>query len=220
MRKLVENTMPVMVDVLSCCGVPTATANHIYIKSRKKLEQIGRDVILSEVEGGNFKNVGQDELVSVIERYMRCAIEGVAKRNLRLMAKIIRGMGDKNELTAQSFTKYSEALASLTEEEIRHLGHLCKSEVVSYEKNMKSTPPEMNDSERIYQSLLRTGLVCFESEVDALLKQSNLIVGADEPDFSGSNAIRTRVTTVYRITPMMEEIVEYTKFFSDENLAE
>lgn len=92
---------------------------------RRRAELL-RNIILSEIRQGDFSNVNQDDIIAICYRFMRDATEGVAKNNLRLMARLICGLNDAHQLTAQNFQKYAKILADLEPEEIQIIANVIK----------------------------------------------------------------------------------------------
>lgn len=107
-------------DVIGFYGIPTNTIKSFFEKRKELL----RNVILSEIRQGDFSRVNEDDMIAICFRLLRDAMEGVAKNNLRLMARLICGLDKKQQLTATKFQYYSDALASLNEEEISFLASL------------------------------------------------------------------------------------------------
>jgi len=220
MNKSLKNiSSAVLADVLGLFGVPTATASAIYANIIEKRKSDALEILFSELRQGNFKNVDQHELISVMARFQRDAMEGIAKNNLHLLAKVIRGMSNKNELVAPSFSKYADALSSLTEDEIIVLGHMAKNNCrsVSYkyywDKDKNPLPKGYSEDQynMILQSLLRTGLIYFYQEVESAYK---------EPDYKeamegGGIEVKTDLSTTYAFTLLMEEILKYVDLIID-----
>lgn len=94
-----------------------------FLKKRVKMLQ---EVILSEIRQGNFSQVYEDDKIAISYRLMRDALEGVAKNNLCLMARLICGLAEKEQLTAHNFQKYAKILADLDYEEVEILAEIVK----------------------------------------------------------------------------------------------
>lgn len=194
---------PVISDVLSCFGVPTSTAMQIYEDMLAKRTEEANEILLSEIRQGRFDGVNQNEAVSIIARYQRDAMEGVAKNNLRLMARMIKGMSEKQELSAPSFSRYANILASLTDKEIRILavmaqfsdevasnwGDVVKVRLVK-DKRHNDLVKITKQAEGHLQAMMRTGLVN--------LKLDNI------SDLDDS-------TRKYDLTKLMDEILRYVQ---------
>jgi hypothetical protein len=66
-----------------------------------------------------LSRVGEvEEAAGMVLRYIRAAEEGTAAINLRIMAKVIRGLASGSRLQSCHFLRYAEAIAPLTAEEI------------------------------------------------------------------------------------------------------
>lgn len=111
-----------MADAASIMGCPTEAARHFLHNRQKALQTI----IESEIRDGDFSNVHKDDLISIIIRLIDDINEGVGKNNIRLMARIIVGLNDKNELTASRFHDFNTILANLSYEEIMFLAEVIK----------------------------------------------------------------------------------------------
>jgi len=88
-----------------------------------------RDVIISELGAGAFDEIDaakRDDFVACVLRIFRAAQEGAARRNLRLMASVMREMCVQSCLTADEFLCHADWLATLRREEIIILGHFQK----------------------------------------------------------------------------------------------
>ena len=92
---------------------------------RRRAETL-RSIILSEIRQGDFSTVDSDDIIAISYRLMRDATEGVAKNNLRLMARLICGLNNAQQLTAQNFQKYAKILADLEPEEIQIIASVIK----------------------------------------------------------------------------------------------
>lgn len=183
-------------DCLSVKGVPTATAGAILSRVMGKRHQLLREVIAAEFRQDNFDRADEDEIVSICYRLIRDAEEGVAKNNLRLMARVINGMAEKNELKAPSFLRYAPILANLTEEEIQVLVILSKLSDTEIKYSMgyqQFTEAGIKNYHEVLQSLLRTALVRME-----------VLSGQDEDD-------KERINTAMRfyLTSLAREILKY-----------
>lgn len=219
-QALVKISTSLISDILSCFGIPTAMAQSVYDEVMERRKKEAMEILLSEIRQGQFQNVDGHEAISVVERYLRAAVEGTAKQNLRLLAQVIRGMANNKILKAPSFIKYAGILGTLTEDEIRLLGIMIGEEESCYESCKKAIHQHFSaeNAKRILQSLLRTGLVCFTQGLESEYKERQ----PDEERDKTSDTIRwieNDFWTNYELTSLMQEIVEYTKFFSDEELA-
>lgn len=116
----------------------------------------------------------KEELVSIIDTFLRYAREGAAQENLKLLAQIIAGQKAAKALRANEFLHYANLLAPLTYEEICLLGTLAKHDAFKKQDfreiaaTAKAVMNEMIPSvfkskeefEAVSQALTRTGFVC------------------------------------------------------------
>lgn len=91
----------------------------------KRIKEL-REIFLSEIRQGNFSDINNDDAISICYRLTRDVAEGIAKNNLRLMARLICGLAEKKQLTAHNFQKYTKVLADLDQEEIEILAEIVK----------------------------------------------------------------------------------------------
>jgi len=197
-KALKKYTVTGIADVLGCFGVPTGTAMQIYQDILDKRAQDAMEILFSEIRQGDFSDVDQNDAVSIIARFQRDAMEGVAQNNLRLMARVINGMAEKKALKAPSFLKYANIIASLTEDEIMVLGTMIqlKRHDSNIDRNRlkgKLHTKGIQNYEFIQQALMRTGLVTF--------------------DVSAKSTVNINP---YPLSPLMDEILQYIPDFSGE----
>ena len=85
----------------------------------KRKEQ-ATEIFLEEMKRGNFdfSKVSQGDLVMIAFRTYRAAIEGAARVNLRLMAKVAAGMVEKHQTRPDLFLWYADMLSTLRREEL------------------------------------------------------------------------------------------------------
>lgn len=198
-NKIAKYTVSGISDVLSCFGIPSGTAINIYNEILSTRAEEAFEILMSEIRQGNFENIDQNEVVSVIARYQRDAMEGVARENLRLLARVINGMAEKHKLSAPSFLRYANILASLTEKEIRVLAVMTRFR----DADMQTLGGERHDAlmeitqqaEGHLQALLRTGLVNMRMHTARDLSDR---------------------THKYHLTKLMDEILEYIPYLMDQ----
>lgn len=168
-------------------------------KMLSKRHKLLQEVVRSEIRQGNFDRVDEDELISIFFRLIRDAEEGVARNNLRLMARVINGMAEKKKLEAPSFLRFANILAVLTDKEIRIL-----SVMIMYKCY---APPNgggfsyTNDDER-HEALLAVTQQA-EGHMQALMRTGLVYMVTDRIDYN------LKSTNNYRITKLMGEILEY-----------
>lgn len=141
-----------LVDIATIFGVPgLSTLKEAWDQIVEEKVKRARDIIVQEIEEGDFKNIPQDELVSIIHRYLQASINGTAKLNLRILAKLIKGITQNNEalepgIYARDFNRYSNILADLTYEELQVLATLQKFKIQN-EKEQEMSGPQIRISQ-------------------------------------------------------------------------
>ena len=126
------------------------------------MEEIARGEVLPA------RAAADDTLICAIYRYGRSAQEGTARRNLQLMAPVIRNGMARADFYADDFLRYAALLESLSREEIILLA-------MAYRRQLSGEPGRFlelagkdlvdqgtftqDDLFRIQQALLRTGLI-------------------------------------------------------------
>ncbi|KKC34841.1 hypothetical protein WH91_01025 [Devosia psychrophila] len=146
----------VAADVLALYGLPVAgttvalgaTAWRSLIAQRVAA---ARDILTGEMSRGTkaLHDVAEDEVAAVTFRYMRAAIEGTARLNLRLMAATASGQAHGAGLYADDFLRWADLIASLRREEVIVLATL-------YREWVAFTGPGVNKlgAWRVAQTLL------------------------------------------------------------------
>lgn len=186
-------------DCLSVKGVPMATAGAVLSRVMGKRHQVLREVIASEFRQGNFDHADEDEFVSICYRLIRDAEEGLAKNNLRLLARVINGMAEKNELKAPSFLRYATILSSLTDKEVRILAVMVQYKDYIHQPKTEdqrhaALQTVTKQAEGHLQALMRTGLV-------------NMRMHTIQDISDGTHK--------YALTKLMDEILMYIKDIPD-----
>jgi hypothetical protein len=89
--------------------------------------EAAREIFLEEARSGIAAgSVPPDEFVSAALRYSRAALEGTARRNLRLMAQVmVHNVPQAPSLYADEFLRWADVLASLRREECIAVATLC-----------------------------------------------------------------------------------------------
>ena len=109
-------------------GAPTETVSQLIGRVIEQRRSEAVKVVIDELRSGRSdisKVMSPDDSVAVCLRILRSAEEGVARRNLRLMAQVISAKAGYSEvLYASEFLKYSRILESLSREEIYFLARL------------------------------------------------------------------------------------------------
>lgn len=86
-----------------------------------------QSIIESELRDGDFSRVHEDDKISIIYRLMNDINEGVGKNNIRLLARTIVGLNNKEQLTASKFHCFNTILAPLSHEQIVFLAEVVKA---------------------------------------------------------------------------------------------
>lgn len=86
----------------------------------EKRSRLAQEVLLEEVrEGKTFTSQEKlEDAAAMALRYARAAEEGAARRNLRLMARLLAGALEDEGLYASEFLRWAPTLASLSREEL------------------------------------------------------------------------------------------------------
>ena len=172
-----------LADVLSLCGIPTESAKEIYENIKQKRSEEALASLFSEIRQGNFSNVDKSEFVGIIARYQRDALEGTAKNNLKLMAKLIVGLNDKNQLTLSNFQKFSRILADLTNDEIQFLADIYRTIQKYPREDRKNIVSHVRGIDRVHilYSLLRTGFF-----IPHIPEGGGFAISSNIPDYTTS----------------------------------
>jgi hypothetical protein len=219
-------------DSFSLCGlgIPTATLSAGASSYFKKRKDMLREAILSEIRGGDFSRINEDDKIAIVIKLSQSAMEGVAKNNLYLMCQVIAGMEQKNSLTAPLFLRYAPMLATLSDDEIIFLGIMAKYHPLSPEKSRHERDKVIRKAmgskmEAIQSALLRTGLLVLAVDSKTTAERGmNLGHNFDNVMYSYIDQTpmpnleyHTKTTASYNVTPLMDEILEYTQFILKDN---
>jgi hypothetical protein len=123
-----------------------------YLKNRHERARV---ILLDEIGRGEcgLESIDQDEVVSIVYRYMTAASMGAARINLRILAKIVCGLASKHKpLFATEFMAYADSISSMRQSELIAVALLHKSKKRYMEENpenKKSTGEEFGW--RLYQ---------------------------------------------------------------------
>lgn len=207
-------------------GVVSGAVGSAIAKIITKRHETLKEILLSEIRQGSLENVNKDELISIYFRLIRDAEEGVARNNLRLMARVIDGMAEKNQLQAPTFLKYANILSDLTEEEITVLGFMVADKKLNTGRDLsysqlllKGTAPRQKmekkygeRAQNIQQALVRTGLISM-----SIISKTHEDKNPDKPMY-GAEEKEVESKINYSLTPLMAEIEKYINNFEMEDL--
>ncbi len=106
-----------------------AVAGGLFKQLDEKRMGAALDLLLDEIADGkrpakDVKEAG--ELLAILHRYLEAARQGTARLNLRLMAKVLRGQFEREEISAEAFLRHAAILSTLTGEEVVFLATLCR----------------------------------------------------------------------------------------------
>ena len=113
----------VIADILF--SLSTATAQGALSCFLKKKAEQARDILLDEVNDGDFSGIDNDDTISMLRRYFQAAANGEARVNLRILAQLIHGLLNNKDLQptmyADKFNRYARILEGLSHEELQIL---------------------------------------------------------------------------------------------------
>lgn len=112
----------VATDFWSLVGLPGAATSGVALERLLGgRTQMAKKIFMNELRRGDRyieETQDVDEAAAMMFRYLRAAQEGTARLNLRLMAKIMRGLSVERPIYADQFLRYADIVASLTREEV------------------------------------------------------------------------------------------------------
>lgn len=114
-----ENAIDIISSLIDYGGVWGGLVKEWW--SKKMFES--REIYISEVRNGIFDNIDMDDTLSICHRLYRAISEGTAKKNFRLICRLVQGLGDNHNLTAPTFLKFANILDSLSDEEIKIMAY-------------------------------------------------------------------------------------------------
>lgn len=212
----------ILKDILGLFGIPSNSFESIYSEFVNNRRKEALDILFTHIKYGHFSEIDKFELIAVIERYMREAIEGAARNNLKLLSKLIFGMAEKSELKIDFFSKYARVIAELSKDELVTISVMAKGKYSGYLDNKQELEllfgPEKTIA--ICQALLRTGLISFsyEAETEEKIRPAS----QREQHYEDIDEVKWLETTTwanYDFTPFMKELLKYVDFdWTDEEL--
>ncbi len=177
MSELAKTIAAIARDCWSLAGLPGASTGGAALERLLgRRRRMAQEIFLHELRCGDRHLLGAedvDEAAAMLFRYLRAAQEGTARLNLRLMAKIMRGLTAERPIYADQFLRYADLVASLTREEV-----ILVATLYAKAKDLKDRPgrrqealtlakgelvPRVFDSEDRFYAVMaaasRTGLV-------------------------------------------------------------
>lgn len=193
-----------ILDILALFRIPTTTIQNLWQQHCEQKISESRDILLSEIEQGNFDNIGIDDKVSIMHRYMQAAMNGSAKINLRLLAKVMnsiaKGEKQSNAVFANEFNRYASALEVLSEEEI----HLLAS-MYEYRKNAR--PPYTRNTAR--------GIECENDFLQNFSKHYRYENKISDSQYASMCSALLRTGLIYPRTYIRETTYDLSPFFDE-----
>jgi hypothetical protein len=120
-----EIPISVLSDVFSMLGVPTNLIGSIFKNYSKRRIEESKRIFFEEMSKGKISNFDisiEDDEIAILQRYALATHQGVAKRNLRLLAKAMVGLSKRDKLYSDEFAKHAAVLESLTRDQTLLLG--------------------------------------------------------------------------------------------------
>jgi hypothetical protein len=190
-------------------GLPVGgAATGLLLSYQRKRADEARAILFEALKRAEITDLdvaSSDDAAGVVIRFLRAALEGAARRNLKLLAQAIVGKLKVGKLTADEFLWHADILASLSREEILVIGTMYDS----YKRGS-----EQDRAEAHYWMLTKQGLgkgsMGSEERVQAVAgraQRSGLVT-----------SVSSYGAVAYRITPLLLEIAELVDF--QEALAE
>lgn len=197
-------TNSALFDILSLFGIPTTTIQNLWQQHCKQKISESRDILLDEIEQGCFDNMGEDDKVSVMHRYMQAAMNGSARINLRLLAKAINSLskGEKQSkpIYANEFNRYAQALETLSEDEINLLASM-------YEYRKNARPPHTRITAR--------GIECENDFLQNFSKHYRYENKISEEQYISMCSALLRTGLIYPRTYIRETTYDLSPFFNE-----
>jgi hypothetical protein len=201
----------IVADIMDAHFIPGGSTVSVAIQQvfKKRLDA-AREILLQEIADGqiDMSDAGElEEIAAIIYRYGRAAQEGAAKANLRLLAQVIAGKNSSITLTADRFLYYADVISSLKVDEIKLLGIMVREKATTASQASEALKKLFSEqeSEKIFQSLLRTGLIIFYQDISV----------EDETDWKAGRKYNSKLHTDYHLTSLMDDICKYVSFDVD-----
>lgn len=246
-KAITKITASALVDIAAIFGIPgTSTLKEVWDQIVERKAEQARKILMEEVEDGDFSSVPEDEIVSIIHRYLQASINGTAKLNLRLLAQLIKGLTQNNEnleagLYASKFNRYSNILADLSYEELQILATLYKFKTQNELESAMSGPQvkvsQYRSDERHYYDKAKDWLSGNSVNIkkgmgDIVQENGKKILHPEEFDAITASLVRTGLVYVpanyaflsdgldpYELTPLffkLTELVEFQSIFQND----
>lgn len=120
-NSLEKYTGSVFSDVVSLFNLPGSMASQLISGYLQRRGETARDILLVELRKGAIDELhvaNEDEAISIIYRYALAARNGAANRNLKLLAKAMVGLAERDKLFSDEFNKHVLVLSQLSRDQI------------------------------------------------------------------------------------------------------
>jgi hypothetical protein len=124
-KKLLSFGFSFASDVVSVVAhkPPLATIKELVNAAFEKRVKDAKEVLIAELrKGADLSEIKTDkeasEFVQMLLRFSDAVQKGAARRNLQLLARVIRGLKNNRTLDSDKFQKWANILESLTRDEI------------------------------------------------------------------------------------------------------
>lgn len=146
-------------DILSLFGIPTSSIQELWNAHCEKRLAESRDILFDEIKQGNFNNIADDDKISLMHRYTLAVMNGVARLNLRLLAKAINSIVNGEQLPspiyANEFNRYAQILETLSDEEIHLLANMYQYKKDAPQSSITISSHEINYNNYFIQNFAK-----------------------------------------------------------------
>lgn len=162
------------------------------------------EILLAELRGGAHPACTQQEVddrLAMLLRYQRAALEGTARLNLRLMARVFAGLGQTRPLVADEFQSWADVLQGLRRLEIIAIANVHRH---TTDRRDKPSPDDYGANEKAFVESLVPSLFRNEDELLAVCQaasRTGLIMQQDD-----------MMLFTYASTPLMDELETLSDF--------
>lgn len=211
---LTELAASAVKDILALLNIvtPAESIQTLWNNFQKSKEEQARDILQDEIEQGNFNNIADDEKLSMIHRYLLSAKNGNARINLRLLAQLISGLMNGEELSkgfyASEFNRYSSQLESLSYEEIQVLALLAKCREDAIQEAQEPAYP--NGQIRSYQRSNEHYFLRARRRFDDPNEFNSLVLALQRTGFIAP--AQNQPVGVYELSPFFNKITQLIDF--------
>lgn len=129
-RDIVLSGAILAAETLSALSLPGASVvDKAVTGALDRRAKVAREVLLESISKEGVDEILQseqdlDEFVQMMMRFSKCANEGAARQNLKLLAQVISGLKKNHILKFDKFQSCANVIEALTRDEILFLGKL------------------------------------------------------------------------------------------------